>query len=78
MSNNPLERSIKRRGLLKAGLALGALPLASRLVSRASAAEKKYGPGATDSEIKIGHTMPYSGPASAYGVIGKTRAAYFR
>jgi branched-chain amino acid transport system substrate-binding protein len=37
----------------------------------------QYGPGASDTEIKIGNTMPYSGPASAYGVIGKTEAAYF-
>ena len=35
-------------------------------------------PGVTDTEIKIGQTMPYSGPASAYGVIGKTDAAYFK
>src|SRR3954454_21915319 len=35
-------------------------------------------PGITDKEIKIGQTMPYSGPASAYGVIGKTEAAYFK
>src|SRR5213080_4985172 len=40
-------------------------------------AEKKYGPGVTDTEIKIGNIMPYSGPASAYGVIGKTEQAYF-
>jgi branched-chain amino acid transport system substrate-binding protein len=40
-------------------------------------AEKKYGPGVTDTEIKIGNIMPYSGPASAYGVIGKTEAGYF-
>ena len=40
-------------------------------------AEKKYGPGASDTEIKIGQTMPYSGPASAYGTIGKVSAAYF-
>jgi branched-chain amino acid transport system substrate-binding protein len=37
----------------------------------------QYGPGATDTEIKIGNTMPYSGPASSYGVIGKSEAAYF-
>ncbi len=37
----------------------------------------QYGPGASDSEIKIGNTMPYSGPASAYGAIGKAEAAYF-
>ncbi len=41
-------------------------------------AQKKYDPGATDTEIKIGSIMPYSGPASAYGVIGRTEAAYFR
>jgi branched-chain amino acid transport system substrate-binding protein len=41
-------------------------------------AQKKYDTGATDNEIKIGNIMPYSGPASAYGVIGKTEAAYFR
>jgi branched-chain amino acid transport system substrate-binding protein len=40
-------------------------------------AQKKYDAGASDSEIKIGNIMPYSGPASAYGVIGKTEAAYF-
>jgi ABC-type branched-subunit amino acid transport system substrate-binding protein len=41
-------------------------------------AQKKYDTGATDTEIKIGNNMPYSGPASAYGVIGKTEAAYFK
>ncbi|HEV2550480.1 MAG TPA: ABC transporter substrate-binding protein [Stellaceae bacterium] len=42
-----------------------------------AAGEKRYGPGVTDAEIKIGQTMPYSGPASAYGAIGKAEAAYF-
>jgi len=46
--------------------------------SGAALAQKKYDPGATDTEIKIGNIMPYSGPASAYGVIGKTEAAYFK
>ena|SRR5882724_8598838 len=41
-------------------------------------AQKKYDTGATDTEIKIGHIVPYSGPASAYGVIGKTEEAYFK
>jgi branched-chain amino acid transport system substrate-binding protein len=40
-------------------------------------AQKRYDPGATDTEIKIGNIMPYSGPASAYATIGKTEAAYF-
>ena len=43
-----------------------------------AAAQKKYDPGASDTEIKIGQTMPYSGPASAYGTIGKVQAAYFK
>ena len=37
----------------------------------------QYGPGVSDTEIKIGNIMPYSGPASAYGTIGKAEAAYF-
>ena len=37
----------------------------------------RSGPGASDTEIKIGNTMPYSGPASAYGAIGKAEAGYF-
>src|SRR3954468_3357564 len=41
-------------------------------------AQKKYDPGATDKEIKVGNTDPYSGPASAYGQIGKAIAAYFK
>jgi branched-chain amino acid transport system substrate-binding protein len=41
-------------------------------------AQKKYDPGATDTDIKVGNIMPYSGPASGYGVIGRTEEAYFR
>lgn len=41
-------------------------------------AQKKYDPGASDATIKLGNIMPYSGPASAYSVIGKTQAAYFK
>ena len=78
MSTIPFDRSIKRRTLLKAGLALGALQFAGPVVSQAAAAQKKYGPGATDSQIKIGNIMPYSGPASAYAVIGKTETAFFQ
>lgn len=40
-------------------------------------AEKKYGPGVTDTEIRIGQTMPYSGPLSAFGTIGRAEVAYF-
>ena len=46
-------------------------------VSSTAFAQKKYDSGVTDTEIRIGNIMPYSGPASAYGVIGKTEAAYF-
>jgi ABC-type branched-subunit amino acid transport system substrate-binding protein len=53
--------------------AIGALCIAASAVR----AEKKYDPGASDTEIKIGNIMPYSGPASSYSVIGKTEAAYF-
>ena len=43
-----------------------------------AAAQKKYDPGATETEIKIGNIMSYSGPASAYATIGKVEAAYFK
>ena len=56
--------------------ALPAVMLSVALVSPALA-DKSYGPGVSDTEIKIGQTMPYSGPASAYGTIGKAEAAYF-
>ncbi|MBI2736081.1 MAG: ABC transporter substrate-binding protein [Rhodospirillales bacterium] len=46
--------------------------------SRVAFAQKKYDNGATDKEIKIGHTNPYSGPASSYGVIGKAIEAYWK
>src|ERR1700746_4054951 len=53
--------------------AIGALCIAASAVR----AEKKYDTGASDTEIKIGNIMPYSGPASSYSVIGKTETAYF-
>jgi branched-chain amino acid transport system substrate-binding protein len=62
---------------LKCPSALAAA-LLGLVVTTVAFAEKKYGPGASDSEIKIGQTMPYSGPASAYGTIGKVEAAYFQ
>jgi branched-chain amino acid transport system substrate-binding protein len=60
-----LAKSLILAGLLAIGIA------------GAAQAQKKYDPGATDTEIKIGNIMPYSGPASAYATIGKTEAAYF-
>ena len=41
-------------------------------------AQKKYGPGASDTEVKIGNIVPYSGPASAYGSVGRAQEAYFK
>jgi branched-chain amino acid transport system substrate-binding protein len=60
------------RGILLALLVLGLSAAADP-----AAAQKKYDPGATDSEIRIGNIMPYSGPLSAYAQIGRTQAAFF-
>jgi ABC-type branched-subunit amino acid transport system substrate-binding protein len=60
--------------LWRAGLALACVLLASLPVS----AQKKYGPGVTDSEIRLGQTIPYSGPASAYSTYGRAHAAFFQ
>ncbi len=62
---------ITRRSLLQSGAAAMAFAAGPR-------AARADTPGITDTEIKIGQTMPYSGPASAYGVIGRTEAAYFK
>ena len=61
-------------------LRLGAISAALVILAATSTgatAQKKYDTGASDTEIKIGNIMPYSGPASSYSVIGKTEAAYF-
>jgi branched-chain amino acid transport system substrate-binding protein len=60
--------------LAAASLALALIAASTSIAS----AQKKYDTGATDTEIKIGNIMPYSGPASAYGIIGRTEAAYFK
>jgi branched-chain amino acid transport system substrate-binding protein len=59
--------------IMLAGLSAVGLFVAGGLAYAAG----QYGPGASDTEIKIGNTMPYSGPASSYGIIGKVDAAYF-
>jgi branched-chain amino acid transport system substrate-binding protein len=64
-----------RNGILR--LFAGTAIVIALSVSQASA-QKKYDTGATDTEIKIGQTVPFSGPASAYAGIGKTQAAYLR
>src|SRR5213596_2152490 len=58
--------------------ALSTAVIAFAAMSGSALAPKKYDTGATDAEIKVGNIMPYSGPASAYGVIGKTEEAYFK
>jgi len=64
--------------MLSKGLRTAALAAAAILcLSQGALAQKKYDTGASDTEIKIGNIMPYSGPASAYGVIGKTEQAFF-
>jgi branched-chain amino acid transport system substrate-binding protein len=59
---------------------LAAFSTAIILLSSGSSAlaQKKYETGATDTEIKIGNIMPYSGPLSAYALIGRTEAAFFK
>ena len=66
--------STTRRGLVVGGVSAAALASASGL----ALAQKKYDDGATDKEIKVGNTNPYSGPVSAYGAIGKTIEAYWK
>jgi len=66
-----MRNDLSRRAVLAGAGAFGVL--AGR-----PAAAKTYGPGVTDSEIKLGTTSPYSGPASAYGVYGHAQTAYFQ
>jgi len=61
-----------------AGRVLIASVATMMIAAGGAAAQKKYDPGASDTEIRIGNTMPYSGPASAYGAVGRAEAAYFR
>jgi ABC-type branched-subunit amino acid transport system substrate-binding protein len=58
-------------------IAAAAIAAAEFPIRRIAHAQKKYGPGVTDSEIKIGNILPYSGPFSSYGVLGKTEARFF-
>jgi len=63
---------------MRLGTSFASLAFAAALAAAPAFAQKKYDPGASDTEIKIGQTMPYSGPASAYGTIGRIEAAYFK
>jgi branched-chain amino acid transport system substrate-binding protein len=69
---NGREAMFTRRSFLQSGAA------AAAFAARAGSARAENAPGVTDTGIKIGQTMPYSGPLSAYGVIGRTDAAYFK
>jgi branched-chain amino acid transport system substrate-binding protein len=66
-----------KKTVTKTATKLALAGLLATALSGTALAQKKYDPGATDTEIKIGNIMPYSGPASAYATIGKTEAAYF-
>jgi branched-chain amino acid transport system substrate-binding protein len=68
-----MEEIMTMKRTIVLALAGASLALAGGLALAAG----QYGPGASDTEIKLGNTMPYSGPASAYGAIGKAEAAYF-
>src|SRR5229473_379497 len=61
----------------KFGLTAAIAAIVLSTIGSVSAAEKKYGPGVTDTEIKIGQTVPYSGPASAFSSYGRLIAGYF-
>ena len=65
---------LNRRSIVLGPLAAAA----AAALPGAAFAQKKYGPGVTDTEIKIGQTIAYSGPASAYGQLGRAEAAYFK
>lgn len=67
-----------RRKILSAIALAAAVPSAFAAAVPSAFAEKKYGPGVSDSEIKIGNIAPYSGPASAFAAVAKTEAAYFQ
>ncbi|QDL95818.1 ABC transporter substrate-binding protein [Rhodopseudomonas palustris] len=67
--------NLRYSSVLTSVTAIAALTLA---VGAAAAADKKYDPGASDTEIKIGQTVPHSGPGSLYGVLGRVGEAYFQ
>src|SRR6478752_9100222 len=68
-----------RRAMKRQAVRLATISMLGLALGMSSAfAQKKYDPGASDTEIKVGNINPYSGPASAYGLIGKTIEAYFK
>ena len=69
-------KSNSKRRAVSAAIVVAFATLAT--LAAPALAQKKYGPGVSDTEIKLGQTMPYSGPASSYGTIGKLHTAYFK
>ena len=69
------DKFMNARNILR--ISAGAL-LAIAIFTAPAVAQKKYDPGATDTEIKIGNIMPYTGLFSEYGAIGRAEAAYFQ
>src|SRR5262249_356401 len=78
LTSNPNQGVMMLSRLTTRSAAFTTALVATGARSGTALAQKKYDTGATDTEIKIGNIMPYSGPASAYGVIGKTEEAYFK
>jgi branched-chain amino acid transport system substrate-binding protein len=74
---SPYKVTRAREEVMAAAKLISILTLTLAVTVASAAAQKRYDPGASDTEIKVGNIMPYSGPASAYGVIGKTEAAFF-
>ena len=72
MLTNPGTRITRRKVLAAAAIAMAAVP-----IRRLAYAQRMYGPGVTDSDIKIGNILPYSGPLSSYGMLGETQARFF-
>jgi len=68
------DKGMNRRSIVLAPLAAAA----ASVLPTAASAQKKYGQGVSDTEIKVGQTIAYSGPASAYGALGRAEAAYFK
>ena len=76
-ANNTHPREANMKRITRRSILAGA-PGALTLAAMPARAEKQYGPGVTDTEIKIGNTGPYSGPGSSYSTIPKSMAAYYK
>jgi ABC-type branched-subunit amino acid transport system substrate-binding protein len=74
--NKSMKRERTMLSVTRRQIAVAAFATAAVFAAGSAEAQKKYDPGASDTEIKIGNIMPYSGPASSYGVIGKTEKAF--